>query len=233
MSSTPADAIPKAATLSSARLFEGLASSARTSFVAEAHRVDVQANIQLCVEGQTASHLFMLTKGHAKYYRLTSQGKQVILYWLGPGDTFGLGTLLAEPPPYIGSADSVSPCEVVSWNHATVRRFALAHPQVACNAIGIVLHYLSLLADRHSAILGSAANDRIAKALLSLGKHKGNVHPGGVDLDITNEQLASLADVSPFTVSRVLNDLHRKGAVTKRRKGLQIHAPEALLPQTR
>jgi len=194
--------------------------------------MNVQPNVQLCSEGQTASNLFLLTKGQVKYYRLTSEGKQVILYWLEPGDVFGLGTLLAEPQAYIGSGDSISSCEVILWDQATMRRLALAHPQLACNALGIVLHYLSLLADRHSAILGSSANHRIAKALLSIGERRGSISSTGVELDITNEELASLADVSPFTVSRVLSDLQRKGAVKKRRKGLRIDAPEALLPQT-
>ena len=232
MSATPAADLSKAMAISSARLLEGLEPAVKTSFLGEANKVEVPANVQLCAEGQKASHLFLLTKGHAKYYRLTNQGKQVILYWLAPGDTFGLGTLLPDPPPYMGSADSVSACEVVSWEHATIRRFALTHPQLACNALAIVLNYLSLLTDRHTAILGNAANDRIARTLLNLGKRKGNLNPSGVDLDITNEELASLADVSPFTVSRVLNEWRRKGAVTKRRKTLRIHAPEALLPRS-
>jgi len=230
VSSTPVHNVPKITRLPASRLFDGLAPSVKTSFLAEGHVTNVQPNVRLCSEGQRASNLFLLTKGQIKYYRLTSEGKQVILYWLEPGDVFGLGTLLPEPLPYIGSADSISTCEVVSWNHVTMRQFAMAYPQLACNTLGIVLHYLALLADRHSGVLGSTANDRIAKALLSIGDRKGNLHSTGVEIDITNEELASLADVSPFTVSRVLSDLRRKCAVTKRRKGLRIDAPEALLP---
>lgn len=210
-------------------LLDGLTEPVKTMFLAESQKMDVRANTQLCIEGQPASQLFLLVKGHVKYFRLTSQGKQVILWWLGPGDPFGLGTMLADPPPYIGTAESVSTCELICWPQPSVRRFALAHPQLACNALSIVLHYLSALSDRHVGILGNTANDRIAKVLLSLGRRKGHVQPQGVDLEITNEELASLADVSPFTVSRTLSDLHRKGALTKRRKVLTIHTPEALV----
>jgi len=217
--------------LSSARLFEGLPQSVKASMLAGARTIAVPANSQLCAEGETASHLFLIMKGQAKYCRVTRDGKQVILYWLGPGDTFGLGTLAADPMPYLGSAHSVSPCKIVSWPHATVRHFALDHPQLACNAVGIVLVYLSAGAERHSGILGSSAKDRVAKALINLGKR--SVTPDGIDLHITNEELASLADVSPFTVSRVLNEWHRKGALTKGRKALRIHTPEALVAHSR
>jgi len=214
-----------------ARLFEGLQQSVKTALMAEARRMEVSANVQLCSEGEAAAQLFLILKGQAKYCRLTRDGKQVILYWLGPGDTFGLGTLAADPVPYVGSAFSVSDCQIVAWTHANIRRLALAHPQLACNAVSIVLHYLSAGAERHSGILGSSAKDRVAKALIGLAKR--HVSPEGIDLHITNEELASLADVSPFTVSRVLNNWSRHGALTKQRKILHIHAPEALVNHDR
>jgi CRP-like cAMP-binding protein len=232
MSSSAGDAISKGTTLSPTGLLDGLTQPVKTMFLAESKRLEVRANSQLFIEGHPASQLFLLMKGHVKYFRLTSQGKQVILWWLGPGDAFGLGTMLADPPPYIGTAESVSPCELFCWPQPSVRTFALAHPQLACNALSIVLNYLAALSDRHAAILGDTANDRVARVLLNLGRRKGHVQPHGVDLDITNEELASLADVSPFTVSRTLSELHRKGALTKRRKVLTIHTPEALVPSS-
>ena len=214
-----------------ARLFEGLQQSVKTALMADARRMEVSSNVQLCAEGDTAAQLFLILTGQAKYCRLTRDGRQIILYWLGPGDTFGLGTLAADPVPYVGSAYSVSDCQIVSWTHANIRRFALAHPQLACNAVSIVLHYLSAGVERHSGILGSSAKDRVAKTLINLAKR--NVNPDGIDLHITNEELASLADVSPFTVSRVLNEWSRHGAVKKERKVLHINAPEALVNHNR
>lgn len=210
-------------------LFKGLSDEITTSIVAEARQLEVQSKVQLCVEGERAAQLFLIKKGHVKYYRLTQDGKQAILFWFGPGDGFGFGTLLAEPDPYLASAESVSECQLLSWGHSAIRRLTLAHPQFACNAVGVVLRYLSRLGKRHLEIFGSSAQDRIAKTLLDLGKRSGEVKPDGVDLHITNEELASLADVSPYTVSRAIADWHRHGALTKQRKALRIHAPEKLV----
>ena len=200
-----------------------------TSVLAAARSLQVESNVQLCLEGESAARLFLIEKGYIKYYRLTPDGKQTILFRFGPGDSFGLGTLLAEPDRYLASAESVSACRILSWEHSAIRRLAFAHPQLACNAIGVVLRYLSRLGKRHLEIFGSTAQDRVAKALLDLGRRHGKVCPGGIDLHISNEELASLADVSPYTVSRAIAEWHRHGALTKQRKALRIHAPEKLV----
>jgi len=213
----------------SIHLLEGLPERDKRSILAEAHNNKYSEKSQLCAEGDAASHLFLMTKGQAKYYRLMKDGKQVILHWLQPGDTFGLATLLDNPLPYLGSAEAVSDCEVSSWSHATIQRFARQFPVLSCNALRIALLYISYQTDRHSGMISGTAKERLARALANLGTRNGNVNPGGVDLEITNEQLAALADVSPFTVSRLLNQWQREGSISKRRKALCIRSPEGLV----
>lgn len=214
---------------SPARLLEGLSDKDRQSVLAEARQQNFREGAQLCREGEKASTLFLVTNGNAKLSRLTKAGKQVILYWLGPGDAFGLGTLLADPLPYLASAEAISRCEVSAWSYVVIRRLAQEYPQICSNALRIVLLYLSFQTERHSGLLDNNAKGRIAKTLVHLANRSGRVNPDGIDLDITNEQLASLADVSSFTVSRVLNEWQRKHDLTKRRNGLHIYAPEAIV----
>jgi CRP-like cAMP-binding protein len=52
-----------------------------------------------------------------------------------------------------------------------------------------------------------------------------------VELDITNEQLSSLADVGVFTASRLLSEWERRGAIVKQRGKIRIHEPEKLLAE--
>jgi CRP-like cAMP-binding protein len=210
-------------------LFANLPEHVCDLMVSRAKVIDVQKNAQLCTEGRPAGHLFLIKRGQARFCRLNQNGKETILYWLAPGDTFGLGTLLSRPEPYFGSASSVSTCRILSWDHHTIRGLAHDVPQIACNAIGIVMRYLAIASERHARIFGNSARDRIARTLIDLGKRTGDLSAGGVDLQITNEELASLADVSPFTVSRTLSEWNEEGAVTKARKALHINAPEKLV----
>jgi CRP-like cAMP-binding protein len=50
-----------------------------------------------------------------------------------------------------------------------------------------------------------------------------------VEVDIKNEDLASLADVSFFTATRILKSWDRNGVVDKSRGKVIIRSPEKLL----
>ena len=53
--------------------------------------------------------------------------------------------------------------------------------------------------------------------------------PDGVELEVTNEDLANAASITPFTASRLLSTWQRDRAVVKRRGKLLLRAPERLL----
>jgi CRP-like cAMP-binding protein len=53
--------------------------------------------------------------------------------------------------------------------------------------------------------------------------------PGGIEVDIKNEDLASLADVNCFTVSRILGAWERQNVVSKSRGKVLIRCPEKML----
>jgi CRP-like cAMP-binding protein len=64
---------------------------------------------------------------------------------------------------------------------------------------------------------------------MRLGSGSGVPSGPAVHIDINNEQLASLADVSRFTASRLLKDWERNGVISKTRGAVDIICPEKLL----
>jgi CRP-like cAMP-binding protein len=50
----------------------------------------------------------------------------------------------------------------------------------------------------------------------------------GICVDLTNEQLANAANVTPFTASRILSSWQRIGAVAKTRGQLMLLSPQQL-----
>jgi CRP-like cAMP-binding protein len=115
------------------------------------------------------------------------------------------------------------------WEHLVVRQLAKAYPRLAENALRTVLRYVALFAERHIALVSKPAQERLAFALTSLGSQTGHMVPSGVEIDVKNVELASLADVSSFTASRLLQEWERKGAVEKSRGKVLIRSPEKLL----
>jgi CRP-like cAMP-binding protein len=145
------------------------------------------------------------------------------------GNIFGVGAFLSQPAGYVGTSKAVHTSEVYVWEHAVIRQLAKAYPPLSENALRTVLRYVALFAERHIALVTKPAQERLAFALTSLGSRAGHMVPSGVEINIKNEDLAALADVSSFTTSRFMQRWERKGALEKSRGKVLIRSPEKLL----
>jgi CRP-like cAMP-binding protein len=211
------------------KLLAGISEDAIAEILAAAHPRRVAAKRMVFTAGEKATHLFVLRTGRGRYFRLTRTGEEVLLQLLAPGDTFGIGALLENPCPYIGSAEATSDVEMLVWEHARIRTLATLYPQLADNGLRIALEYLKRYVDRHVGLVTKNAEQRLAETLLSLGHRSGQTLPTGVQVDVTNGQLGALADMSSFTTSRLLSGWERKGIVSKLRGKVLIRSPEALV----
>lgn len=209
-------------------LFEGLASSAVTEILAAARRVTKQEGELIISEGGKCHHIYLIKVGDVRYYRLTDDGREIVLGWIGSGDSFGMAGLLEHPRPYIGSAQAMSACELWAWDTFTIRRLARISPRLSENALSIVLRYLERGIEKHVGVLHESAAHRLADALFHMAQRNGRPSHDGVEVRITNEQLGDLAAVSPFTASRVLHRLQHDGTLSKSRERVVIHSLASL-----
>jgi CRP-like cAMP-binding protein len=81
----------------------------------------------------------------------------------------------------------------------------------------VVAKYLEELIDLLGAYAFHTAQQRIARLLVESAKHFGHVGREGIELDLTNEQLALAARTSRFTTSRTLSKWHKLGILKKHR----------------
>ena len=213
----------------SVRFFTGLDRSETSVILAAATRQKFKGGEVIARADEPASHLFLVREGSVDYFVLTSEGREILLRRLVSGNIFGVGAFLSEPVGYVGTSKAVHNSELFVWGHAVLRQLASAYPRLAENALRTVLRYVALFAERHVALVSKPAQERLAFALTSLGSRVGHMVPSGVEIDIKNEDLASLADVSFFTASRFLQEWERKGAVAKSRGKVLIRSPEKLL----
>jgi len=194
---------------------------------AQIRRISAKHNI--ITGGHRATHLFLVQSGEVHYYHLTKQGESVLLAWLVPGDVIGLVALLESPSPYMATAEATSDCELLAWEHTVIRKLASSHPLLGENGLRISLGFLRSYVQRHIGLVSKTAEERLAETILSLSDRSGEVYPKGIEIRATNDQLGALADISPFTTSRVLSNWVRAGILSKGRGRVLLHAPEALM----
>jgi CRP-like cAMP-binding protein len=197
--------------------FDGLTLQDRKRILAAAKPRRFAANSVITNQGNPADHLFLLTKGRARYFFDERGGRHILLHWLTPGDLIGGNTLLAKPASYLLSSEAVRECSLLVWDRSTIRGIAAQHPILLENALSTASDYLSWYLAAHVALSCHSAEQRLAGVLESLAGVIGQKVSGGVELDVTNEELANAANVTHFTASRLMGVWQRHNLVKKSR----------------
>ena len=211
---------------------EGLAKPERKAILAAATLQRFNANSVVTNEGQPADRLFLLTKGRARFFSITEEGNKLILLWLPPGEVFGGRTLLREPSSYLVSTEAVKESWALMWDRNTIRGFCARYPRLLDNALLLASEYLALRLESYLALTRHNAHQRLAHVLTTIAPSIGRKVSGGVELDVTNEELANTANMTLFTASRLLNEWQRNGDVLKSRGKLLLRRPEWLVRQS-
>jgi CRP-like cAMP-binding protein len=213
----------------SSTLLKDIERGAVQAILASAEVRHISAKRNITTGGDEATHLFLVRSGRVHYYHVTKEGTSVLLAWLVPGDVIGLVAMLKVRSTYMATADATSDCELLVWRQSVLSKLVSRHPLLAENGLQIALGYLRSYVARHIGLVTKTAEERLAETLLSLVDRSGEIVPDGIDIHATNDQLAGLADISPFTASRVLNNWERAGVLSKGRGRVLLKSPESLI----
>jgi CRP/FNR family transcriptional regulator, nitrogen oxide reductase regulator len=180
-------------------------------------------------EGDPAERGFLLTSGHGRQFVTTKDGRRISLLWLTAGQTFGGNAIVAGPMRHFGSTELLSESCALMWDRQTIRELVFRYPILLDNALSIAAtEYIASLISTQVSLSSNDARRRIAQLLASLACGIGKVTSDGVELQVTNEDLASGANVTLFTVSRFLGEWQRAGVLTKGRGYVVLRKPELL-----
>ena len=124
-------------------LLNGLARPARETILACATQCRFAAKSVVTNEGRPADRLFLLTKGFARHFYTTEEGKKFLLEWLGPGVLFGAPTILSTRSSYLTSTEMVTDSSVLVWDRTTIRGLVARYPTLLESALLIASDYVA------------------------------------------------------------------------------------------
>lgn len=209
-------------------LLEGFSPAELRIILAAATQRRYPAHTVMTYQGDSADHLFLMTRGRARYFFMTEEGKKILLLWLAPGDAFGGATLVQTPSDYTLSTEAVKESHVLVWDRPSIRGLAARFPRLLENAISIASEYLTWYMATQVALTTQDARRRLARVLISLAQTIGHPVRGGLEIEVSNEDLANASNLTPFSVSRLMSEWQRSGALVKRRGKFVLHAPQRL-----
>lgn len=201
----------------SARLLEGLCAEERKAILAAATARDYSSDSVIVHQGDRALHLFLLVKGHGRYFFNTESGRKIVLRWLSANEITGGAALLPKASRYIVSTEVVRGTRVLIWDRATLQVLVSRFPKLQQNALYIASEYFEWYLTAHIALTCHSARERCASVLRTIAQTIGQKTSAGIELHISNEDLANTAAITLFNTSRLMSEWQRKGVLVKQR----------------
>jgi len=211
------------------RLLDGLTPQEITDVLACTRLRQYPAESVVSGEGHPAERMFMLLRGRARFFTITPNGDKTVLSWIAPGECLGGVAILSRELEYLLNTETVKPSVLLCWERAAIRELCQRYPKLMDNALLIAHDYLVLYRSLHISLTCKNARQRLATVLVNLAVGMGTRGPGGIELDINNEELANEAHVTHFTASRLMSEWQRDGVLTKKRGKVLLPNPELLL----
>lgn len=212
------------------RFLAGLEEGDISSILSTARHRQFRASSVVVNQEDSAERFFLLTSGHGRQFVITSDGRKILLQWLTAGQIFGGAAILSTPFQYLACTEVLSDSCALVWERKTIRQLVSRYPVLLDNVLSIaVTENIAWSTAAHISLSSEDAHGRVAHLLVSLASAIGKATAQGVEMQITNEDLAEGANVTVFTVSRCLSDWQRAGVLRKRRGRILLRRPELLL----
>ncbi len=211
------------------RFLEGLDPAEIQTIVSAATLKRFNKNFLMIREGERAEHFFLMLDWGARHFTMSPKGEKVVVQWLSPGEVTGSTSFLSKPVGYVLSTEAAKNSSALVWDRATIRSLAATCPRLMENALMVAYDYMVMFRILQVTLRCQSAPERLAQVLGYLTKEMGQRVPEGLELYVRNEELAHEANVTVFTVSRLMGEWQRKGLLTKSRGKVVVRSPEKLI----
>jgi len=183
------------------------------------------------MQGDPATHAYVLIEGRVKMLQVTPNGQQIVLRVLMPGETFAGIALLNPGAGYPASAQALENSRALAWDTETLRDLVTKDPSIALNTMSLMHWYITELQSRYRDLSTERVEQRIARILLKLVAQSGKKVDEGVliDIPLTRQDIAEMTGTTLYTVSRTLSEWERQGTLKVGRERVVITNPHALV----
>lgn len=167
--------------------------------------------------------LFILKEGRVQLYRISPEGKKLVITTLGPHTLFGEMALLGTKM-HNTFAEAIEDCLICVMSRTDLERLILNKPQVALRILEITGKRLREAEERLENMAFKGIPARLASLLLRLAEEQGTEIISG----LTHQDLAESVGTYRETATQVLNDLKIGGFIEIGRKRITILDHEGL-----
>jgi len=167
--------------------------------------------------------LFFLKQGRVQLYRISPEGKKLVIASLGPGSLFGEMALLGQQM-HSAFAEALDDCLILVMNRADLERLIRNKPAVGLRLLESTGKRLREAERRLEDMAFKGIPARLASLLLRLSAER---HSDEI-VGLTHQDLAETIGTYRETATQVLNDMKTDGLIEIGRKHIRILDPQRL-----
>ena len=189
--------------------------------------IEIEAHQPIFDEAERAHHVFNVTSGAVKIYKLLSDGRRQITGFLFPGDFLGL----THNENYAYSAEAIAHTTLCRFPREKLEALLDEMPKLEQRLLGMASHELAAAQDQMILLGRKSAKERVASFLVMLSnaaaRHGRPDNP--VSLPMTRNDMGDYLGLSLETVSRALTQLKTQGFIQLMdERRVRLAKPEAM-----
>jgi CRP-like cAMP-binding protein len=216
--------------LAAMELFLGLPTPALEAAAACARVRRLPKDLRIFNQGDDGVRAHAIVEGGVRIAQSGSDGAQVVIRFIGPGEMFGTVSLFTNgryPADAIALAETLE----ASWSEAELLELMGRHPQIAINVIRIIGKRLQEVQDRVRELATQRAERRVAHVVLRLARQAGQstVNGTAIEFPLRRKDVADIAGTTLHTASRILTGWEKAGLLTSHNQRLTIRNPAEIL----
>ncbi len=156
-------------------------------------------------EGNHAHSLFYVISGKVKTYKTNDAGKELVTELNAAGDFIGFVPLL-EDSVYKDSAEAIEPTELSIIPKKDFEDLLNSNPEVARQLIRLLAKNILYKEEMLLSLAYNSLRKKVAESLLMLQKKYQQADEENFSIDISRENLASIAGTATESLIRTLSD---------------------------
>lgn len=174
-------------------------------------------------EGDPADCFLVVTAGRIKVFKVTPEGRHLILEIFGPGDPVG-AVAVYEERPYPATAEAMEDAEAVAVPRRDFFRLLDSHPTLVRGLLVAMTRRLVELTVRLAELTGGRVETRIARLFLKLADDLGRPSSDGtfIPFSLSRQELADLTGTSIETCIRIMSRWGKEGVVRTGKQGFTV-----------
>lgn len=202
--------------LGNLELFQGLSRQQLAELNGLLRSSSIPAGSHFITAEQPGEVVYVLLEGTVKIYVTQADGREVILAFLGRGDTVGEMSLV-DSAGRSANVVTTEPSRVLWMDRASFQSCLRTLAPLASNLVRLLSHRLRFANEQIQALCTLDVPGRVARQILALADRYGTAEADGgirIALRLTQSDLAELVGASRERVNQVIVDFKARGLLS-------------------